>query len=262
VGKAVLAETCHDVGVAGGNGSGRRAAGWPFCGVRVEGGQFDHRGEAETMRGAANDAAALAIEYMPLARARARWATRRYRQDYGEAFSDAFFGLAKALRRGRPGSTFSAYASTTIEGAILRGIRDRSGLRAQYERGGDPPPCVVALNAQTMADGGPSPAEQVLRRELWREVDRLPGRQPIAVRLSYQYGMYQAEIPHLMGVAQMTVSRDLARAPRGTRAGRPASPSSCSRPTPPSASPHQNRTSPTGHHSLATEAAPARRRVI
>lgn len=152
---------------------------------------------------------------MPLARARARRATWRYRQDYGEALGDALFGLANAVRRGRPGPTFSAYASKTIEGAILRGIRDRSGLRAQYERGGDPPPRIVALNAlavAAIANEEPSPIEQVLRAELWREVDRLPGRQPIEVRLSYQYGLSQAEIGELLGVTQMTVSRDLARA--------------------------------------------------
>jgi RNA polymerase sigma factor (sigma-70 family) len=63
-----------------------------------------------------------------------------------------------------------------------------------------------------MADGAPSPPDQVLRNELWREVDRLPGRQPIEVRLSYQYGLSQTEIARLMGVTQMTVSRDLARA--------------------------------------------------
>lgn len=152
---------------------------------------------------------------MPLARARARRATRRYRQNYDEALGDALFGLANAVRRGRPGPTFSAYASKTIEGAILRGIRDRSGLRAQYERGGDPPPRIVALNAlavAAIANEEPSPIEQVLRAELWREVDRLPGRQPIEVRLSYQYGLSQAEIGELLGVTQMTVSRDLARA--------------------------------------------------
>lgn len=216
MGKNAPAETWHDVRVAGYNACGRRRLTRPYGGARVEGEQLDDRGVARNRRGGAtNNAAVVAVEYMPLARARARSATRRYRQDYGEALSDALLGLAKALRRGRPGPTFSAYASKTIEGAILRGIRDRSGLRAQYERGGDPPPPVVALNARAVAaiaDGEPSPAEQVLRRELWREVDRLPGRQPIEVRLSYQYGLSQTEIAHLMGVTQMTVSRDLARA--------------------------------------------------
>ena len=216
MGKTAPADTWEDIRVAGCNACGRRRLARPYGGARVEGEQLDDRGVARHRRGgAANNAAAVAVEYMPLARARARWATRRYRQDYGEALSDALFGLAKALQRGRPGPTFSAYASKTIEGAILRGIRDRSGLRAQYERGGDPPPPVVALNARAVAaiaDEEPSPAEQVLSRELWREVDRLPGRQPIEVRLSYQYGLSQAEIAHLMGVSQMTVSRDLAQA--------------------------------------------------
>jgi RNA polymerase sigma factor (sigma-70 family) len=168
---------------------------------------------ATNLRGACGEnATAIAVAYMPLARARARWATRRYRQDYDEALSDALFGLAKALRRGRPGPTFSSYASKTIEGAILRGIRDRSGLRARYERGGDPPPDVVGLNADAVASREPSPPEQLLSKELWREVDRLPGRQSIEVRLTYQYGLSQAAIARLMGVTQMTVSRDLARA--------------------------------------------------
>lgn len=216
MGKNAPADIWHDVRVAGCNACGRRRLTRPYGGGRVEGEQLDDRGVARNRRGgAANNAAVVAVEYMPLARARARSATRRYRQDYGEALSDALLGLAKSLRRGRPGPTFSAYASKTIEGAILRGIRDRSGLRAQYERGGDPPPPVVALNARAVAaiaDGDPSPAEQVLRRELWREVDGLPGRQPIEVRLSYQYGLSQTEIAHLIGVTQMTVSRDLARA--------------------------------------------------
>jgi RNA polymerase sigma factor (sigma-70 family) len=212
MGKTVLADKCHDVEVAGCNNSERRQPGRCARGAGVERARFAERGGAESRLAAADDATALAVEYMPLARGRARWATRRYRQDYGEAFSDALFGLAKALRNGRPGPTFWAYTSKTIEGAILRGVRDRSGLRAQYERGGDPPPRVVALNSQTLVDGEPSPAEQVLRRELWREVDRLPGRQPVEVRLSYQYGLSQAEIARLMGVTQMTVSRDLARA--------------------------------------------------
>jgi RNA polymerase sigma factor (sigma-70 family) len=163
----------------------------------------------------AESATSLAVQYVPLAKARARRASRRYRQDYGEALSDALFGLAKAARHGRPGPTSSAYASITIDGAILRGIRDRSGLRAQYERGGDPPPAIVALNARAvaaMADEEPCPVQQVIQAELWREVDRLPGRQPIEIRLSYQYGLSQAEIGLLLGVTQMTVSRDLARA--------------------------------------------------
>ena len=216
MGKAVLADTRHDVRVAGCSDTVRRRLTGAYGDSRVEREQLYDRGIAPNRRRAtANNAAWLAVAYMPLARARARSATRRYRQDYSESLSDALFGLATALRRGRPGPTFSAYASKTIEGAILRGIRDRSGLRAQYERGGDPPPPVVALNPQTVAaiaDREPSPTEQVLRRELWREVDRLPGRQPIEVRLSYQYGLSQAEIAQLMGVTQMTVSRDLARA--------------------------------------------------
>jgi RNA polymerase sigma factor (sigma-70 family) len=186
MGKAVPADRRHDVRVARCSVDGRR-----------------------------RDAAALAMAYLPLARARARSATRRYRQDYGEALSDALFGLAQALRLGRPGPTFSAYASTTIEGAILRGIRDRSGLRGQYERGGGKPPRLVTLDTRgvgALADTAPSPPEQVLRSELWREVDRLPGRQPVEVRLSYQYGLSQTEIARLLGVTQMTVSRDLARA--------------------------------------------------
>jgi RNA polymerase sigma factor (sigma-70 family) len=216
MGNTAPADTSHDVRVAGLQRLRTSATNPAYGGARVEDEQLEDRCVARNRRGgAANNAAVVAVEYMPLARARARWATRRYRQDYGEALSDALFGLAKALGRGRPGPTFSAYASKTIEGAILRGIRDRSGLRAQYEREGDPPPPVVALDARAVAaiaDGQPSPAEQVLRRELWREVDRLPGRQPIEVRLNYQYGPSQAEIAHLMGVTQMTVSRDLARA--------------------------------------------------
>jgi RNA polymerase sigma factor (sigma-70 family) len=216
MGKAVPTDTQHDVPGARCDDGARRRLHRPGGGPRVQREQLDDRAVARNRRGGAVDnAAAVALAYMPLARARARWATRRYGQDYGEALSDALFGLAQAIRRGRPGPTFSAYASKTIEGAILRGIRDRSGLRAQYERGGDPPPVLVALNAQAVAawaDGQPSPAEEVLRRELWREVDRLPGRQPIEVRLSCQYGLSQTEIAKLMGVTQMTVSRDLARA--------------------------------------------------
>jgi Sigma-70 region 2 len=153
MGKAVPADTRHDVRIIRCNDGARRRLDRPDGAARVEREPIDGRAVARNRRGrAADNPAVVAVEqYMPLARARAWWATRRYRQDYDEALSDALFGLAKAVRRGRPGPTFSAYASKTIEGAILRGIRDRSGLRAQYERGGDPPPPVVALTARTVA---------------------------------------------------------------------------------------------------------------
>lgn len=153
--------------------------------------------------------ATLAEPYVPLARKLAWQAVRRYRRDYDETYSDALYGLAKALSRRRRG--LPCYVTQVIKWEILRGIRDRSGLRATLERGSAPPPQAVSIN-EVPLPATDDPVRDAERAELWATVDRLPPRERLAVRLYYQWEFSQDEIAPVLGISQMQVSRDLAHA--------------------------------------------------
>jgi RNA polymerase sigma factor (sigma-70 family) len=162
----------------------------------------------------------IAEDFVPLARKLAWDATRRYGTDFPDAYSDALYGLVRAARRADPDRPFASYATYTIRGAILQGIRDRWGWRR-----GTPRPQLVSLDdphrgehgdetlSETIADeSAVSPYEAAENARLWRQVDALPAKQRSAVRLHYQWSLSQSEIAGLLGVSQMQVSRYLSQA--------------------------------------------------
>jgi RNA polymerase sigma factor (sigma-70 family) len=163
--------------------------------------------------------ASLAERYIPLARKIAARATRRYEHDRDEVLSDALYGLVKATTRVHPDVPFGPYARKWIEGEIMRGRQHRSGVRADVQTKLRP----ASLDALTHEDGKPlvetlpdrrelSPFDAAVGSELWERVDRLPAKQRMAVRLTYQWDLSQTEIASRLGVSQMQVSRLLGKA--------------------------------------------------
>lgn len=152
---------------------------------------------------------------MPLASALARKWSRRTSSPHEEAEADAFVGLVRAEAKYDPerGTKFTSYAYPWIGHEIVHGHRRRTGYRNDSKH---TPPKMVSIDDQAccvdLHSRLPSPQEHAERADLWRHVDQLPGRQRIAVRLHYQWGLSQSEIAGLVGVSQMQVSRDLAKA--------------------------------------------------
>ncbi len=139
--------------------------------------------------------------------------------EQAEVRSDALFGLVKAARWGTLGRPFAPYARACIEGQILQGKRDRSGIRRDRK---NERPRSVSLDAlpadtepgfQLMGGRTPiSPCQAAEDAELWRSVDALAPREVRAIRLYYQSDQTQETIAAVLGVSQMEVSRILARA--------------------------------------------------
>ena len=143
-----------------------------------------------------------------MARKRCRWG----KEDPDDTRSDAFWGLILAARAFEPGrGSFAAYAAIRIEGAILRGRQLRSGLsRPMWEQGDRP--TLLSLNAPT-ADGdaelldtlaSPPEAEGHWVHD---ELQRLPARERLVLRLRYFHGLAQCEVAAIIGRSQMQVSR-------------------------------------------------------
>lgn len=167
----------------------------------------------------------LAREYEPLAYAMAARACRRHRLPFDVVFSDAMWGLAKAIRRCTPGRPLAPYASSVIAGEILHGIRDRVGQRSAHERGealvesvpldGD----VRRRDVEPLEERYPqqltSPDHAAMVADtvsLWAAVATLPAAEQEMIRLTYRTDLPQTQIAERMGVNQMAVSRGLARA--------------------------------------------------
>jgi RNA polymerase sigma factor (sigma-70 family) len=160
----------------------------------------------------------LAVRFIPFAERVAKGRTLRS-NERADIRADAMFGLVKAAGRGTPGRPFGPYARACIEGQILQGKRDRSGIRRdrKAER-----PRSVSLDAlpedtepglQLMSAGASiSPIQAAEDAELWRSVDTLAPREVRAIRLYYQLDQSQKKIAAVMGISQMEVSRILARA--------------------------------------------------
>jgi RNA polymerase sigma factor (sigma-70 family) len=160
----------------------------------------------------------LAVRFIPFAERVAKGRTLRS-NERADVRADAMFGLVKAAGRGHPGRPFGPYARACIEGQILQGKRDRSGIRSdrKAER-----PRSVSLDAlpvdtepdlQLMSGGAPiSPNQAAEDAELWRSVDMLAPREVRAIRLYYQMDQSQRKIAAIMGISQMEVSRILVRA--------------------------------------------------
>ncbi len=99
----------------------------------------------------------------------------------------------------------------TIEGAIKRGRRDRSGFdRATYysnER-----PLVVSLDAPVSAQSDASFVDLLADSAIDDDglsdaVNRLPPREQLVIKLYYWWGLTQREIGKLLGVHQVHASR-------------------------------------------------------
>jgi RNA polymerase sigma factor (sigma-70 family) len=160
----------------------------------------------------------LALRFMPFAERVARGMTL-YPSELADVRADALFGLVKATGRGTHGRPFAPYARACIEGQILRGKRDRSGIRRDRKV---VRPRLVSLDAlpgdveplsQLMSGGIPiSPHQAAEDAELWRSVDALAPREVRAIRLYYGSDQSQETIAVILGVSQMEVSRILARA--------------------------------------------------
>jgi RNA polymerase sigma factor (sigma-70 family) len=147
-----------------------------------------------------------------------------YPGERDEVRADALFGLVKAAGRGTLGRPFAPYARACIEGQILRGKRDRSGIRRDRKAARprsvslDALPGDVEPVAQLMTGPTPiSPYQAAEDAELWRSVDALSPPEVRAVRLYYQWDLTQETIAAMLGVSQMEVSRILTRARAGLR---------------------------------------------
>jgi RNA polymerase sigma factor (sigma-70 family) len=160
----------------------------------------------------------LAVRFMPFAE---RVAKRRTLNsgEQADVRADALFGLVNAARRGTVGRPFAPYARACIEGQILRGKRDRSGIRSDRKAvrprsvSFDALPGDVDPDSQLMSGGTPiSPYQAAEDAELWRLVDALAPREGRAIRLYYQLDETQRTIASVLGVSQMEVSRILNRA--------------------------------------------------
>jgi len=163
------------------------------------------------------------VRFMPLAERLAKGRTL-HSGEQAEVRADALFGLVNAARRRTLGRPFAPYARACIEGQILRGKRDRSGIRNDRKvvrplsvsldgLPGDPDP-----SSQLMSGKMPiSPCQAAEDAELWRSVDALGPREGRAIRLYYQSDETQGTIAGVLGVSQMEVSRILARARAGLR---------------------------------------------
>jgi RNA polymerase sigma factor (sigma-70 family) len=158
------------------------------------------------------------VRFMPFAERVARGMTL-YEGERAEVRADALFGLVKAAGRGAVGRPFAPYARACIEGQILRGKRDRSGIRSDRKAvrprsvSLDGLPGDVEPRAQLMTGPTPiSPDQAAEDAELWRSVDALAPREVRAIRLYYQWDLTQEAIAVILGVSQMEVSRLLTRA--------------------------------------------------
>ncbi len=160
----------------------------------------------------------LAVRFMPFAERVAKVRTL-HSSEQAEVHADALFGLVKAARWGTLGRPFAPYARACIEGQILQGKRNRSGIRRDRKT---QRPRSVSLDAlpadakpglQLMSGTTPiSPYQAAEDAELWRSVDALAPREIRAIRLYYQLDQTQGAIAAVLGVSQMEVSRILARA--------------------------------------------------
>ena len=139
---------------------------------------------------------------------RCRWG----REDPDDTRSDAFWGLilaARAFQSGR--GSFAGYAAIRIEGAIRRGRQLRSGVpRPLWEQGERP--TLLSLNAPVgegeaeLLDTLPSPSGAE-GDWLHDELQRLPARERLVLKLRYFHGLAQCEVATIIGRSQMQVSR-------------------------------------------------------
>jgi len=140
---------------------------------------------------------------------RCRWGT----EDPDDTRSDAFWGLILAARAFEPGrGSFAGYAAIRIEGAIRRGRQLRSGVpRPLWEQGERP--TLLSLNAPVgegeaeLLDTLPSAPAEAEGNWVHDELQRLPARERLVLRLRYFHGLAQSEVAAIIGRSQMQVSR-------------------------------------------------------
>jgi RNA polymerase sigma factor (sigma-70 family) len=168
------------------------------------------------------------VRFMPLAERVARIRTL-HPGEQADIRADALFGLVNAARRGTVGRPFAPYARACIEGQILRGKRDRSGMRSDRKAvrprsvSFDSLPGDVDPGSQLMSGGvAISPYQAAEDAELWRLVDALAPTEGRAIRLYYQLDETQRTIAGVLGVSQMEVSRILTRARASLRGRAPS----------------------------------------
>ena len=132
---------------------------------------------------------------------------RTYRQEFDEALSDAFLGLAVAATSRDPARPFGPYAHKCVWGALMNLHPSSSHVASKRN-------CGLSLDhpSACFEDAQPSPQMRAEISELWRTVDELPDRERKAVRLYYGCGLLQDEIAPILDVSQMQVSRDLRNA--------------------------------------------------
>jgi RNA polymerase sigma factor (sigma-70 family) len=140
-----------------------------------------------------------------MARLMAGWATKRYRQPFEETYSDAMYGLAVATMNCDNLVTFPGYANASIRGAILKGIRTRTGNRSFYERGTGQFVRLVGISEHYVDPS--NPVREAERHELWDKVNGLSPRSSLLLRLYYEWELSQHEIAQLFNLSQMHISR-------------------------------------------------------
>lgn len=133
-------------------------------------------------------------------------------QDAEDAVQDSLVKAWAEIARFRPGE---ARYATFLHRVVVNRCLDR--LRAgKLRRHGD------LEEAETVADPGPSPAEQAAEREeairLRRAIDALPERQRVALTLVHAGGLKGAEVAAVMGISAGAVESLLVRAKRDLRA--------------------------------------------
>lgn len=150
-----------------------------------------------------------------LARSIAWREARAHRLDHDDVLSDAFLGLARAIRGRDPARPMVAYAYACIHGEILTGRIKRGAGR------GKPRPVMFELGdreADTIPDPrSRDPLLEVLSADLWRAVDSLPEREAAVVRLFYEQDLPYQEIAELLGLSKTRIDQLLAQARRHLR---------------------------------------------
>jgi RNA polymerase sigma-70 factor, ECF subfamily len=145
---------------------------------------------------------------------RTAWRWVGSREEAEDVAQDVCIKLAAAIRGFRGEAEFSTWLHRVTYTAAMDHLRARR--RSLWDRGGQilvRRPTSSASKAERvdapLESSTPTPEDEIIDQELWREVRALPPQQRDAVLLVYGEDLSHAEAAEIMGCSESTVSGHL-----------------------------------------------------